>query len=85
VSAHPPTQAKSRLRGVRTGITTTPAAIGQNAEYLRPTLGPPQRHTCAQMFQFWRRLASQMMHHPIGRAVADHPLFREQIYQALIR
>jgi hypothetical protein len=36
------------------------------------------------MFQFWRCLTNQMAH-PLGLAMADHPLFREQSYHALSR
>jgi hypothetical protein len=37
------------------------------------------------MFQFWRRLAKPLTQHPVGRAVVDHPLFREQNYHTLSR
>jgi hypothetical protein len=37
------------------------------------------------MFQFWRYLTGNMTHHPVGPAMADHSLFREQTYYALSR
>jgi hypothetical protein len=54
------------------------------AEYLRLTPGPSRHCTCTQIFQFWRRPTSWMMHQ-VGRIMADHSLFREQSYQALSR
>jgi len=35
------------------------------------------------MFQFWRCLTNRMTHHPVGPAMADNSLFREQSYHAL--
>jgi len=37
------------------------------------------------MFPFWRCLTKWMTHHPFGPAMADHFLFREPSYHALIR
>jgi hypothetical protein len=38
---------------------------------------------CAQMFQFWRRLTDDMMHHQVGQALVGNSPFREQSYHAL--
>jgi hypothetical protein len=40
-----------------------------------------ERHTCAQMSRFFRRITNLMARHPIGRTAADHPPFRNQRFR----